>query len=840
MATSPAHRSTRSMSNNNNLQTPSPGSRPRRLTSPSQTSLSIPEGHPQQFARPPSPLRNGFIPDTGTGIDPHDVQSDSGSGDSGHDEDDRNGGRWGDRSPSPSSSVSQLAASFAQRVGTLVEGIKSRSQLPTDEELEAEAQRERDRSRREAEAILTKEAEQRRLVEERVLAMMDNTKSLPPPPSRTSGPAMSSSNPPSPSPSTKEKEGGGGGLSWWTAAKNRLTPTKDKESLTPAQQVIQDAKAREKEQKRSIGKGKEKATPSEWPASSQAKFSDPSFNNLNLPPVSPQGRPAPGSPVSPTPSRPNLSNMVPNLTPSPMRSVDNLSVSPSREAPPLYAQFNEQGTLDIAGTLITIAKRFEKLEKWTVGHVRALEERMNDVERWLVDKEKEREVKEKQQATPAPSGTAPATNNTEINTELGEIRDEVSELQGRVTELGREMAKIAIAPPNLSSGPSRQSPTVISSASPTNSLIATQYHHHSPSSSISMSAAATPGHSRLHSTTARESTSPPMASLSTPGGGSKNSGTRFPYPTGDYTSLNHHHPQSHDSASFSPPSSPPSSNSKSRSMSITGLPTTSTNSNNAPLASSITRAVSPTSSLTNLNLNLNPPHRGTSPSSLSSNLPPPKQPQQQKRQTSVSPTPRKRYTVALGEPLRSQSPPADDPVDMTPSGASAGGRGGFGQQFSFGKSLNQTSIGSAMFGEGIGGGGEESDGPDAFGDETIGKSAALRLVGSSTSANNNSTSKEKGDDTNDVFSSTLAGGTTTTTNTTNPRPPRSRPRPQSTYTFGSSNTTLFQHNLAKQSSSSLHSLSSHHSSHSSISSSMNPPTSSFSAQLGATPTKPLR
>ena len=43
-----------------------------------------------------------------------------------------------------------------------------------------------------------------------------------------------------------------------------------------------------------------------------------------------------------------------------------------------------------------IAKRFEKVEKWTVGHVRALEDRMNDVERWLVDKEAEKE-KEREQ-----------------------------------------------------------------------------------------------------------------------------------------------------------------------------------------------------------------------------------------------------------------------------------------------------------------------------------------------------------------------------------------------------------------------------------------------------------
>jgi hypothetical protein len=43
-------------------------------------------------------------------------------------------------------------------------------------------------------------------------------------------------------------------------------------------------------------------------------------------------------------------------------------------------------SLDVpAGTLLVIARCFEKLEKWTVGHVRALEEHMSNVERWLVD-----------------------------------------------------------------------------------------------------------------------------------------------------------------------------------------------------------------------------------------------------------------------------------------------------------------------------------------------------------------------------------------------------------------------------------------------------------------------
>jgi hypothetical protein len=69
-----------------------------------------------------------------------------------------------------------------------------------------------------------------------------------------------------------------------------------------------------------------------------------------------------------------------------------LSQAMSRSLPQLlYASFDQHGTLDITATLLTITERFEKLEKWTVGHVRALEERMVDVERWLVQKEEERE-----------------------------------------------------------------------------------------------------------------------------------------------------------------------------------------------------------------------------------------------------------------------------------------------------------------------------------------------------------------------------------------------------------------------------------------------------------------
>ena len=96
------------------------------------------------------------------------------------------------------------------------------------------------------------------------------------------------------------------------------------------------------------------------------------------------------SPSSPTSSCPSLSTMPPNLTPSPVCITDTLSSSPSREAPSLFAQFTSQGTPNVPGTLLTIAKRFEKLEKWTVGQVRAFEDRMNDVEKWLVDKELEK------------------------------------------------------------------------------------------------------------------------------------------------------------------------------------------------------------------------------------------------------------------------------------------------------------------------------------------------------------------------------------------------------------------------------------------------------------------
>ncbi|RDB17196.1 hypothetical protein Hypma_001847 [Hypsizygus marmoreus] len=632
----------------------------RRMTSPaSNSSLNLPEGRRPQPGRPPSPLRNGFVPDTFTGIDPNMHSDDDGDDD---DDDYHRHGADPDRSPSRSSSVSQLASSLSQRVNTFLGNIaspRSPGSMPTDAELEAEAERERDRSRREAERILTREADERKLVEERVLAMMESTRSLPPPPSRSQ--TMPNSNPPSPSGSQKD------GTSWWTAAKNKLTPTKEKDPLTPAQQVILDAKTREKDKK---GKGKDKEKDKEWSAIAQAKFSDPALLNLSIPqpPQPPHRKPVPSSPSSPTPSRPNLSNLPPNLTPSPMRSAEAGSSSPSREAPPLYAQFNAQGTLDIPATLITIAKRFEKLEKWTVGHVRALEERMSDVERWLVDKEKEKEAKEKASLHESSRGTTPSY----VSQDLHDMRDSIAELQGRVGELGREMAKLATAPSNLSSGPSRQ-PAPVSVAPQTTSQIIV---HDNPEALPLGTPVTTPHHSRLVSVTARESTSPPMSSSKSA------SGTRLPYPTGDYASP----PETSMLAqgAFSPTHSPPSSitsATRTRPMSMgVGLGISSSASSTS--GSSISRAISPPSQT----------------------LPPPKS--AAPRPSSVSPTPRKRYTVALGGPIVAP-PELQDDRDRERLARPT------------------SSMGTAFF--------SSSPGPldehdEEFQDETIGKSASAKFA----------------------------------------------------------------------------------------------------------------
>ena len=594
--------------------------------------------------------------DTSTGIDLQGGQDDL-------DEGDDDGQRWR-RSPSPASSVSFLAASFVQRVNNFVGSMAPKSpSLPSDAELEAEGERERERSRREAEAIMFKEMRERKLVEERVLEMLDNTKSLPPPPVRS----QTLPNPPSPVGSQKD-------VKWWQAAKNKLTPSK--EPLTPAQQIIQDSKARDKEQKK-ITKVREKevqrAQENEWPAKPESKYADPAFANLQLPVAPPTRKPVPSSPSSPTPSRPSLLNMPPNLTPSPMRTTDSISSSPSREAPPLYVQFSAQGTLDVPGTLITIAKRFEKLEKWTVGHVRALEDRMNDVERWLVDKEKEKQDT---------SSVRDPSNDAQF--EMQEMREEIAEVQGRVGELGREMARMATSASNLSSGPKSQVASVFHAAVPSTSSILVQQHT-GPSPPV------TP-HRRL-SSTARDSTSPPMmSSRRTP------SGTRLPYPQGDYTS-----PTDMTSPTNSPPNSLGAS-ARNKPLSISGLPN---------VDSSILK-IEPFGVF------------GTSPAATSSpppavnGLPPPRRPVSP-RQTSISPTPRKRYTVALGDRIVAGSPSIDD-LSSNAAIPEPPRRTGTPKSFTRPLGSSGTPNGQENLPD------EDSD----FGGETIGKSTGSRLANSTT------------------------------------------------------------------------------------------------------------
>ncbi|TEB32841.1 hypothetical protein FA13DRAFT_1731362 [Coprinellus micaceus] len=564
---SPAHRS------NQSLSLAAPGGQPqgqnakqqRRMTVSSQTSLSLPDGGRQPSPRPPSPLRNSFTMDSSTGIDPDGVTVDT----SDDDESQRgrqfaSSGGW-KRSESPASSGSGIAAGFVQRVNNLVSSVAPRSpgNLPSDAELEAEAERERERSRREAEAILMREAQQRKGVEERMAAMMGSPNRLPPPPS-------SQPPPKTPSPASSHKESGG----WWQAAKNKLTPTKDSSPITPAQQIILDAKAKEREH-----------DPNPTPSA-----------NLNIPMPPPTRKPVPASPSSPTPSRPSLS--TPNLSPSPMRQLESGANSPSREGPPAYVQFTNQGTVDVAGTLLAIAKRFEKLEKWTIGHVRALEDRMNDVERWLVDKENTKQ----DQKTSETNGVG--LPNAVVQQELGEIRDEVSELQGRM----------ATSPGNLSSGPKAQTASV-SIAPRQSSSAAIHESPVIPAASLEGSVAelfSTPRHNRLTSASARESTSPPLASNARTG-----SGTRLPYPTGDYNS-----PPETFSPTHSPAASLNSAKRKSMSISsgISGLPSTSYSSLESPLTSVFNLA----STLTGRPLS--PPNAGLPHAPITSALSAPKTP----------------------------------------------------------------------------------------------------------------------------------------------------------------------------------------------------------------------
>ena len=525
--------------------------------------------------------------------------------------------------------------SFVSSVGSAVS-----SGLPTDEELEREAERDRERSRREAERILTQEAEERRLMEEKVLAMLNISATTP----KHVSPARSQSMPPmeNPSPTTSQRDSPVS--SWWNAAKNRLTHTK--EPLTAAQQVIQETKEKEKREKKEAKKvEKERKRSSDWPAIPDNKFNNPTLLSLVTPPKPSPNSASLSAPPSPTPGAQGLpSSLPPSLAPSPLRDSRNASPSrsPSREPPPLYTQFTDQGSLDVPGTLLVIARRFEKLEKWTVGHVRALEERMGDVERWLVERENEK-------GDDGGEGTT-KDNESPLEGTVNEMRDELMEMQGRIGELGREMAKFATSPGMLSTMPSRVSAQAVSTAPQTNSSFAI---HAQTSSSITVHSHSLPPNtpqssvSRMSSYSdlrRRESVSPPFIPPSAIRAEQPRS--RLPYPTGDYTSPSGSTLVSQ--GALSPPQSPPTtSNSgsaspagagagRSRPISVAGLPASSP----PPLASA---------------------PAGLPQARTGNTLVTPVQQPSRARSSSISPTPRKRYTVALGEPIMkprlSASPP---------------------------------------------------------------------------------------------------------------------------------------------------------------------------------------
>jgi hypothetical protein len=557
--------------------------------------------------------------------------------------------------------------------------VGSVSSLPSDAEIEAEAERERERGRREAERILAMErtkAEDRMTVEQRVLAMLQSEQAR-------AGPIPIPSRPQStttPSPSASQKEANG----WWAAAKNKLTPTRD--PLTPAQQVVQETKSREKEKEKERkaqkkgGRNKSKDSEKEWPASPERKYSDPTYMKLNIPqtPNTVQHAQRSSSPSSPTPLR---HSTPPSLASSPLRSTD------SKESPPLYAQISPDGTLDVPSTLLTIARRFEKLEKWTVGHVRALEERMDDVERWLVEKEKEKESQSERSHV-----------TSDASQDISDIREEMTELQGRMSEIGREMAKLATAPSNLSNAPSRG-----------------HVIHRSSSSELAVRSMTTsPTHSYPIIGGQEPTTPPSIAPLVPTSTGSR---TRLPYPTGDYATPPNTVilAQGHFA---SPPNSPPSSGfSSSVTKQLAGLPT----GLDTPV-SNISGLPGHTSPLNGLS----PPSKVIPPPNLS----PPRK--TEVRHSSVSPTPRKRYTVALGGPIV-------DPDRLRDSPSPVG-------RFDSGPPVYSSATD------------EESD---DFQEETVGKSSGRRV---------------------NMNSSDDRGPTRSVSKDLPKEPPRvGRPRPQSTY-----------------------------------------------------------
>ena len=432
--------------------------------------------------------------------------------------------------------------------------------LPTEAEIEAQAIREREASRREAERILTQEAEHRRAAEERILAMKSVSQTSLPPPRNPSAAAITPTGSP-----RQDKEDGLPG--WWSAAKSRITPTKE---LTPAQQIIQETKVKNKAEEKVLKKRvKEK----------KRTTMDPNLNlNLNIPEQLPTSRPSSAASSPGAISNSNVSSTLALGSSTTKLAMLDRASSPnsavanaSKDSPPLYAKFDSTGRLDIPETLLAIARRFEKLERWAVGHVRALEDRVGDIEKWLVDKEEARQKSEEEYKKEKDSWVS-HTDLERVSSEVSSVKEGLSGVKARMLEMGRTTGATTMAykPASGSSGSYTPSPA-------------------QPPPPIS----ATTSDEAIASTSSR---------------------TRLPYPTGDYASPG--------DLGISPPASPPPR--------VRSPPTRSS------FAGSLTTPSVTSSGLSAPELSTEGKEGKTAP-----------------RRQSVSPTPRKRYTVALGGPLTS-------------------------------------------------------------------------------------------------------------------------------------------------------------------------------------------
>jgi len=185
----------------------------------------------------------------------------------------------GQRSQSPNPSISLFASSFAQRVGSFVSTVGSAvsSGLPTDEELEREAERDRERSRREAELILTQEAEERRQMEEKVLAMLNITATTPKrvSPARSQSMPRRRTPPPLPPPplSATARPPHGGALPEPSHAHKRATHRR-----TASHSRSQGKRKREKKGAKKVEKERKRSA--DWPAVPESKFNNPTLLSL--------------------------------------------------------------------------------------------------------------------------------------------------------------------------------------------------------------------------------------------------------------------------------------------------------------------------------------------------------------------------------------------------------------------------------------------------------------------------------------------------------------------------------------------------------------------------------